>query len=101
GGGAAGGGEGHVHFDLAFVLDADGVDQTQVVDVDRNLGVVAALDRVHDVLAQGGGLGGLVFDRGRRSRGRQRRRLLAALPFGAQLGGGIALARGLLEHGGL
>src|SRR3990170_3355662 len=50
--GAAGRREGHPDLDLArAVADLDVVDETQVVDVDRDLRVVALLEHGHDLVA--------------------------------------------------
>ncbi len=41
-----GGGEGHPHLDVALVGDVEAVDEPQIVDIERDLGVVDLLERL-------------------------------------------------------
>src|SRR6476646_1779930 len=49
---AAGGGQGHVHLDIARFIDVQPVDQAKLIDVDRDLGIEHGLQRRHEVVLE-------------------------------------------------
>src|SRR5690606_19939813 len=55
------GGQRHHHRDVAVRADVDAVDEAEIVDVHRNLGIVDALERLdHAFVERAAGLGGVL-----------------------------------------